>query len=498
MPRVPAENSDRATKLLYHLVLLLTVWYIVVFVAVAGLRLNYPFELEWMEGGAVDHVNRVLSGQKLYVSPSLEFTPFIYTPAYFYISAIAAKLLGVGFTPLRLVSLLSAIGCGALIFRIVVRETKQRYPAILAVGLFAAAYPLSGAWYDVARADSLFLLLTLGTVYVIRFSASWRGHVLAGLFMCLAFLTKQPALVVCLAIGVCCVIGHPRRSLAYLGSTVLSISGSIVLLNYIHEGWFSYYVFKLPSQHPLLPEMLAGYWTRDLMAPLAVGCLIALFYLFDGFTRSSKKTVLFYSFVAIGMLGASWGSRVHAGGFSNVLMPAYTAIAVLFGLGVHRALDMTRSASGTKRLLHCYVLVACSLQFLVLLYNPAAQIPTKQDAEGGRDLVDFIHRVPGDVFVPYHSRLPALAGKPTYAHAMAINDVLRGDAAPARDRLLRELSEAIRARRFDAIILDEPWFMAEIEEYYVRAQAVFPGEAEFWTVTGMPTRPQFVYVPRAQ
>jgi hypothetical protein len=48
-----------------------------VYVALAIVHLRYPFELEWMEGGMVDAVSRVVAGQKIYVKPSLEFAPYI-------------------------------------------------------------------------------------------------------------------------------------------------------------------------------------------------------------------------------------------------------------------------------------------------------------------------------------------------------------------------------------------------------------------------------------
>ena len=65
------------------------------FVAIALLRIGYPFELEWMEGSMVAHIARVVAGQPLYVSPTLAFTPFAYPPLYFEVSALFARILQV-------------------------------------------------------------------------------------------------------------------------------------------------------------------------------------------------------------------------------------------------------------------------------------------------------------------------------------------------------------------------------------------------------------------
>ena len=62
-------------------------WYLGAYLVVALARLNYPYDLEWMEGGTLEHVARVLGGRPLYVAPSLEFTPYIYAPLYYYVAA---------------------------------------------------------------------------------------------------------------------------------------------------------------------------------------------------------------------------------------------------------------------------------------------------------------------------------------------------------------------------------------------------------------------------
>src|SRR6266550_3782673 len=45
--------------------------FVITYVAVAIARLTYPFDLDWMEGGSVDHVRRILTGQPIYVAPTL-------------------------------------------------------------------------------------------------------------------------------------------------------------------------------------------------------------------------------------------------------------------------------------------------------------------------------------------------------------------------------------------------------------------------------------------
>src|SRR6266542_4402426 len=84
--------------------------FMAMYLVVAFVRLGYPFELEWMEGGMVDHVRRIVAGQPIYVRPSLNFVSYLYPPLYYLVSAGLARMIGIGFLPLRLVSLVSSVG----------------------------------------------------------------------------------------------------------------------------------------------------------------------------------------------------------------------------------------------------------------------------------------------------------------------------------------------------------------------------------------------------
>ena len=114
------------------------------------------------------------------MEPSLDFTPFLYTPLCFYAGAAVSKLTGAGFFPLRLVSLLSSVGCLAVLFAFVRGETGSAVPGLVSAGLFAAAFKICGSRFDIARVDSLFVFLLLAGLYVLRNAGSARALALAG------------------------------------------------------------------------------------------------------------------------------------------------------------------------------------------------------------------------------------------------------------------------------------------------------------------------------
>jgi len=334
-----ASRLRTVRSLLKYTLLACAVYYIVVYLVVAFFRLQYPFELEWMEGATVDHVIRILSGQKIYVSPSLDFVPFLYTPLYIYFSALLSKIIGIGFLPLRLISFVSSLGCFYLIFLIVKKETDSNISGFLASSLFAATFRLSGAWFDIARVDSLFLLLLIGSLYIIKFKVSAKSYILAGILIALSFLTKQTALIISLPVMLYSILTNRRYSVYFIGTAAAIIGANTFIFNFIHDGWYNYFVFFLSLQHQILESMLIYFWTESILYPLSVAFVISVFYLIVQRMISNRKNYLFYLLITIGMLGGSWLSRLHTGGYDNVLMPAYASISIIFGLGKNKALE---------------------------------------------------------------------------------------------------------------------------------------------------------------
>lgn len=473
--------------------------YVVVYLILAFYRIQYPFELEWMEGGSLDHVRRILAGQKLYVSPSLEFVPFIYTPLYFYLSAIVSNIMDFGFVPLRLVSFISSLGSLFLIFLVVRRETRSNFWGIVASSLFAATFRISGAWFDIARVDSLFLFFLLAAIYLIRFHTSLRSIAFAGVLISLAFLTKQTALLIAVPIMLYYVSWERRSSIVFISTIVTTIGISTLFLNYIHGGWYTYYVFGLPGQHSIDTGMFIYFWIEDILRPLCVACIMSASYIFAELLYSNRRDSLFYLTLAMSMVGASLAGRLNLGSGHNSLFPAYASISILFGLGMHKAFQFIELAStGQQPLVRVCFYLVCIIQFVILAYDPFSQLPTQKDLEAGEELVNTIRQIEGEVYVPLHSYLPVLAGKNSYAHHIAIGELLGafgGVKKEAGTKFINELRQAIRDKRFGAIIVDSDW-LPNIEEYYVKQRRVFDSQTVFWPLRGYRPRPVFIYVPK--
>ena len=478
----------------------ITAAYLVIYLWMVFYRIRYPFDLEWIEGGMVNQVQRLLHGQSMYVAPGIAYVPFLYPPIYFYFSALAAVLFGIGFFPLRLVSFLASLVSFTTIFLIVRAETKNGWAALVSTGLFAATFRVTGAWLDIARVDSLFLALWLVFIYFVRGKKTIGYAVFAGILAALAYLTKQTTLIACMPILVYLFWCNWKYALTCLGVAALTISITTLVMDHASAGWYSYYVFGLLSQQTeWLPQEFITFWKDDLLVHLPLAVLFATFFLI-GRPKQERSTLFQWLSILTGALAGSFITRVKIGGYDNVLLPMCAVLSILFGLGLGGLLQLIKQAPDDYRgRLEALVHAACLIQMALLLYNPFAQIPTKADLQAGNTLVKMVSEVQGTVFLPDHSYLPALAGKSTSANNSAIWDVLRGNQPTiGRDLLAADISAAIRRQSFDEIIidgnLDLDWCCVGIDQTYTRVGKVFQDPSVFYTVTGDKKRPTYIYV----
>jgi hypothetical protein len=498
----PVARAARGLSPLFdRLVLAAAAVALLVYVAVALLRMSYPFDLEWLEGGMLAEVRRVLHSQPLYAAPSPGYVPFDYTPLYFLVAALPARVMGEGLAALRLTSFVASLGVLAFIALIVRREGGSAAAAGLAAGLFAATYRLSGAWLDLARPDALFLALVLAGLWACRSPAGGRptvaGAAIAGALFALAFLTKQTALVIAIPAAIQIGLADRRRGFAFALTLVALVGASTLLLDRASGGWYRYYVFGVALGHGIDRSLALRFWRDDLLRPLAIAALVgaSVFVRPDRVAAGGRGPL---AALAAGMLGSAWWLRLYRGSYDNALLTSCAAVAILCALGwdALRAAgpaEDARARRGTGRLLG----IALLAQFALLAYDPLAQLPTDADRAAGERLVANLRRAPGDVLVPCHPEITVLAGHAPHFHEVALTDVVSRGTGPVETGLAGELDEALRAHRWAAVVLDNrDWLWAEVNAGYRPAWPALESGATLWTRTGMLTRPDSVLVPR--
>jgi 4-amino-4-deoxy-L-arabinose transferase-like glycosyltransferase len=470
---------------------------ILTYVAVAIARMGYPFELEWIEGGSLTMVRRVIEGRPLYAAPSLEYVPFNYPPLYYWVSSVLVRLLGEGFAALRLVSFAASLASGALLFALVSGTTRSRTAAWLSAGLFFATFRLAGAWFDVARIDSLHLALVLAAMAVLLFDRSpRRAPLIAAALIVLGFLAKQSAIIAVMPAAVYLLATDRPRGLWFTGALIAGIGVAVGLLDRASDGWFRYYVFELAGRYSMEFGLAGRFWVEDFIKPLSVcifGGIWALVFPPEPGSRRGLGLALI-----LGLVLASWSVRAYPATYDNVLMPACAAAAWLLGLGwnavQYRAERMAAPAGPRLAWLAAATVL---VQFSLLLYDPFEQVPSASDRAAGHALLENVTQAEGAVLIPCHSYLTTRAGKGEHFHEMSYMAVAKSGDDTTAIRLRGQLRDALAEQRWGWVILDtRDWLYEMVDATYEARFDPFRTDAEFWPVTGMRRRPEAVFVPR--
>ena len=468
----------------------LSVLALLLYVALALMRCVHPFELEWQEGGVLQEVSRVAAGQRLYEQPSLEFMAFPYTPLFVWLGALSAKVFGSGFLALRLVSILSSAACFVLLYRLGARHGGSRFAGVFAMGLYAASYRVCGAWFDVARVDSLFLALVLGALEALEVGPRLLGATVGGLLFCAAFLAKQSALVPAVCVGLALLSRERRAALVFALALALPLLASTLYGNALSDGWYRWYVFDLLRGHPM--GNWGDFWLHDVprFAPV-VGLVLLAWLRAPRVASAAEKRAPVLPSALAGLVFAAWISRAHVGGYDNTLMPACAAAALVFGPALARTL-------ATGGLVTAGAALLALGQFWFVRYDPRAQLPSAADVEAGETLVARLRAVEGEVWIPDHGYLAELAGKRALAHGMTLVDLLNSSERAVAQRVMDELQRALEEKRFAVIVLDQDWSgdLPLLSRNYAREERTYADPQTFVPVTGAERRPRYWYARR--
>jgi glycosyltransferase involved in cell wall biosynthesis len=448
------------------LLALFSAYFLVAFL-ILGLIMTFdPWEYNWIEGGHLTQVHRILESQALYPAPSLEYVPLLYCPLYMYVSSFFALIFGESYASLRIVSFAASIGTQILLGAIIWKKTRNGFAAFLAAGLYAGMYGVVHWHYTLARLDSLYVFLTL--VFVCAFwNASTRGGarmLIAAFASAAAVFTKQPALICVLAL---CFWGFFHNARARLTS-VLCIAavgiGSAIPL-FTGNDWFFYYLYAMPSAHPVSLQSLLSFLYRDMFLSLGFGLVASLFafhFLHKG--KTDKRQVWYFLLFFAAMAVAGILPRIKIGGDVNNLMPIAATIALCCGF----VAGSFPAAAGWRK--PGFVLLLLCFNFQIL-YNPLKGFPSAANRERMQRMTEVFEHLETPIFAPVHPHIPLAAGKNQSAFWGAMYDILIVRGEPAM-RLREELRLALREKRFRTIVLKKRFFgqdkfpYAELEGSY--------------------------------
>ncbi len=502
------EKSTRARHLWMLLILPWVAQLVLLCIAMFS-RLRYPYDLEWMEGGLLTHAQRIADGAGIYVEPSIDFIPFLYTPLYPGIMAMFSELFGISYGVGRTISVLATLGICVLLLRMIRHESSGATKKLAwvggasAVGFFAATYPWVEGWYDLVRADSLFMVMVVGGLYGLRLWSRELGQEGLAKVGCacallgLSFFAKQTGILFVATGGFMMLALNWRRVPFYVAVTGVIGLGGTWLLNRVTGGWFWIYIYKTHQHHDFNMDRFYKSFSNILFQfPLMTGVIaVALILLIV--TLIVKRTLpkpargfalwtpVFAIAVLVGALG--WGTEfAHFNAYipamifgslcAGLAVPAFAScIALLVQDAEDTEVGFLGQATGGA------LGVLLSVQLLLAWWSPSHLIPAQEDRQAGDNLVKILAEADGDVFIPYHPWYAHLAGKKTHAHLMGLRDMTTGKVWP-----IAGLKESIYEQRFGAIILDNRPLGRELSHLHrgYRLDDYLPDDASPHVFTG--------------
>lgn len=504
-PATPTPPVERALGLLRLVAVALAVACLGAFLVVAALRAGYPHELEWIEGFNLDVIAWIGEGHAAYGPPRAEFVPILYTPLYFAASAALAKVLGDGFLAPRLLSILASLGCFWGLHRLVRRQTGDGGAGLVAAGLYAACWALAGKWMDLAKVDSLFLLLVLAAFAAGRRDArdggpGWRDCLLPAALWTAAYFTKQLALPVAAALAV---LSLPVRRGSDLRMWLCALAAGLACLGLadaLSGGWFSFFTGATFTKHALAGDKwefwrLAGrrLWPAAIVVALHLGFLARRRR--AGAPGDDARADLHVLAFALALVAASWSVYLKQWTYANGLMPACLGLALATGvaLGRLRAWALADRALAARLALAAALLLAPA-QFALLLRAPGRIVPTAADRAAADAFVERLAGLDGSVLVFSHGAYARRAGKGPGLNSVALGDVA-GNARPGSARFVERqrevadtLDRALAAQSFDWLVLDTPG--ESMLPWYLHVDGFHYGGDEMYPVTGARMRPE--------
>jgi len=496
----PLQHSACSTpvsKNLRGLLFLGAAFFLLAALCLFAFRLAYPFELEWQEGGMVDHVIQLDEGKSLYPEPSARFIPFIYPPFYSIVTWVFSQVLSVSFLTGRLVSVLASLGTAWLIFAAVKGRTRSVFWGFVAGSFFFAIYPVTAFWFDLIRVDSLALFLIVAAFGLSRRDGPWAPAA-AAVCLVLAFFTKQTAAVFVLLAALYYVAASFRKFLCFTVTAALLIGAVALLAGAEGRQMFIYYVFTVPAHHGVEMGRAKIFFLNDLIAKIPFLLALLVFLSapdWSGFKKSwakLRKSSLPYFLAAAAV--SSFLTRLHWGSAANARIHVYVFVVVaVFSLMTSQRLERLRELSGG-------VFALLLLQLAVFAYNPVAMIPTADDRAAGERFLNTVREIGGRVLIPDHGFYATLAGKERSYHSMAFFDIQRqNERDDFSTKAAARIQQKLQTHYWNAVIVDpdrQRPFVTMLERHYVKSRRVFSDNESFFTSSGLRTRPEWIYRPR--
>jgi hypothetical protein len=455
-------------------------------------RYDYPYDIEWMEGGLLTHAWRVREGLPLYVEPSVDFVPFIYPPLYAWVLGTLGHVFELGYPLGRLLSLAGSLAAAGALVAAVRVEGGRWAVGLGAAGLFLSTYEDGGTFFDLVRIDGLFVGLMGWALVAMR--AGWVRA--GGLLLTAAYATKHNAaafgLVPLVWLWVSAGRATALRFAAWSLIPALLFTGGMMMEG---DGLFLTYILGVPATHGInggraFPQSQIELW-QAMPWPLTLALLGGLWAVVKDARQGQAPNLpaAYWIGQAVVVLILCALMRGHTGGFVNVLIPGFWMGAAAVGL---LATGLSRRGPAPLILGLFGLLVAA--QVWLDRWEVSQHTPTAKDRAAGAAVVEAIAGLEGRVLAPWFPWYAVLAGKEPGLHLIGLWDIDR-PTSPFGDRR-KLLAEAIASQQFEAVVCAQGDLKFGFKEHYELRQTLPVTGKAMQTRTGWRVVPRGIWVPK--
>jgi len=388
-------------------------------------HINFPLNLDLMEGTVLQHVQRAAAGLPIYPAPTPEYVPLAYNPLFYVLALPFTWILGLHLSTLRLVGILGYAVSGVVIYRVVRRRTTSAWWGLMAAGLFAAAYSVMDVYLDTAHSDSWLIATALLGSCAVGANRSRLWDLAGVLLLVSAFWFKQHGALFALG-GLIFLTWRdgPRRSLPFwvvaglLGPGLYVFGGPALFGSHFH-----YFTWTVPRQWTEVNlrtfKRFFGY--NGIFYPVL--SLSAVFVLYEAARDRCVRLNIWQVQAVFAVLSGFMGS-LDGGSSYNVYIAMGTFFILLGTLGLH---ELARRPFVRRYGLQYLGLL---LSFAVFVYNPfRVAVPARAESSYA-DLIQMLRGLGGTVYAPSLGQLEEDFVLYPAAHWVALEDMIRG---PGRD-----------------------------------------------------------------
>ncbi|MCP5494527.1 MAG: glycosyltransferase family 39 protein [Leptospiraceae bacterium] len=403
----------------------------------------------------VQQAYQIILDKPVYTDASVEYTPLLYAPSFFYLSALNILIFGKSLFAVRLISIASIFLLIIVVYKLYriifysFSEPVKIFALILSIGLFLACYKATLFWLDLAKVDSLFLFFIATSLYFFIYIIKKESEtvvlaILFAIFSSLLFFTKQTGIFIGLSTPFVLWFFQKKKSAIIFSITFLLLTSGFMLFFNFSDTASKYFLYniELPSTHPLKiqPDMKKEFFSSFTPSLFALVLLLVLFLIHYLKRKISSIKELYYElldydvviifiyFIIVNFL-ISFAGRLKLGAVANSWLYYYFVVSLFssyIGTSILFSLPIKESKLFKNKVLQIVLILLILGQYFTLRYDSFEKInEITQNHKKNAEYTDLLCKLEQPVLFPTNPYLTNMyCGTRSSYLAQAVQDTM--------------------------------------------------------------------------